>query len=125
MSIDSITHGPDGRIVEQVTDHGDGTATRTRWPAPGADPVTDTITAPLPEPPAPDVAGVLGRLAAADPAMLDLAVGVGARVALAAGDLVQALGDIAPTNTTRPWIQAVTEIAVEAALAATDPPPAP
>ena len=47
MSANSTTHDHTGRRVEQVVDHGDGTATRTTWPTAEADPVVETITVPV------------------------------------------------------------------------------
>lgn len=125
MSANSTTHDHTGRLIEQVVDHGDGTATRTTWPTADADPVVETITVPVPAPDQPDTTAVLAALAGladVDPELLALAVGVGGRLGLAAGDLLDRLDDIAATNTTRPWAQCVTQIAVDAALAAGDTP---
>lgn len=47
MSANSTTHDHTGRLIEQVVDHGDGTATRTTWPTAEADPVVETIAVPV------------------------------------------------------------------------------
>lgn len=47
MSANSTTHDHTGRRIEQVVDHGDGTATRTTWPTAEADPVVETIAVPV------------------------------------------------------------------------------
>lgn len=120
MTSTTIVHDQTGRITERTVDHGNGTATRTTWPTADADPVVETITVPVPAPDQPDTTAVLATLAGladVDPELLALAVGVGGRLGLAAGDLLDRLDDIAATNTTRPWAQRVTQIAVDAALA--------
>lgn len=125
MTSTTIVHDQTGRVIERTVDHGNGTATRTTWPAADADPVVETITVPVPAPDQPDTTAVLAALAGlagVDPGVLALAVGVGGRLGMAAGDLLDRLDDIAATNTTRPWAQRVTQIAVDAALAAGDPP---
>lgn len=117
MTSTTIVHDQTGRVIERTVDHGDGTATRTTWPTADDDPVVETIAVPVPAPDQPDTTAVLAALADVDPELLALAVGIGGRLGLAAGDLLDRLDDIAATNTTRPWAQRVTQIAVDAALA--------
>ena len=58
------TH-PNGNIVEQVVDHGDGTATRTLYDTDGQVTGTEQVTGlPVPDPPVVDPAAVLAAVGA-------------------------------------------------------------
>jgi len=65
----TTTFGPDGQVVEQTIDHGDGTGLRTLYDADGQVTGTEALTGlPIPDPPAADPP-------AADPAAVLATVG--------------------------------------------------
>lgn len=97
----------DGRLIESTVDHGDGTATVTRYDDAGE--IVSTAQAPLPDVP-------VNPLADLDPAAMRAAVMAGAALAARASDLQDALAAIATSNTARPAIRIVTDVALTAAL---------
>lgn len=56
----TTTFGPDGQVVEQTIDHGDGTGTRTLYGPDGQVTGTEALTGlPIPDPPAADPAAAV------------------------------------------------------------------
>lgn len=102
---------PNGNVIVRVVDHGDGTGTRSRYDADGVEVETEQIDCPIP-------ALVEGTdpLADVDPATIRAAVAAGALLVSRAGDLWDALVEIADTNTAKTAIEIVTDVALQAAL---------
>ena len=104
----------DGQLVERITDHGDGTGTLETFDAAGEVIATELVPRSIP-------AGELDQpadlLAGLDPAAIRAAVHAGALLVGRAGDLWEALTAISSTNTARPALEIVTDVALQAALA--------
>ena len=71
MTSTTIVHDESGRVIERTVDHGNGTATRTTWPAVGSDPVVETIAVPVDD--AGDSGGDVGAEALIASARADVA----------------------------------------------------
>lgn len=101
---------PNDNISERITDNGDGTGIKTIYNAAGEQTSATQLTGlPMVEPPS-----ATDLLAAIPPEHLAWAIAVGATLASRAGDLYAALEDIALSNTARPAIEIVTEVALSA-----------
>jgi len=99
-----------GVVRERIIDNEDGTGIKTTYNAAGGQVSVTPLTG-LPLPEAPSTADLL---AAIPPERLAWAIAVGATLASRAGDLYAALEDIALSNTARPAIEIVTEVALSA-----------
>lgn len=119
MSTEAVTYGiggylpdhPSGNVVERLVDHGDGTGTRTTYAADGSPTVTDVTGLPVAPPPLP-----IQALAASDPEATSRAVAAGALLVERAGALWDALLEVAPTNTAKPLLDQIVDVALTAAL---------
>jgi len=99
-----------GVVRERIIDNGDGTGIKTTYNAAGG----QTSVTPLTGLPLPEAPSTVDLLAAIPPERLAWAITVGATLASRAGDLYAALEDIALSNTARPAIEIVTEVALSA-----------
>ncbi len=101
-----------GRLVERITDHGDGTGTRETFDQDGAVIATELVQRPPASEPTP-----ADLLATLDPDAVRAAVHAGAMLVGRAGELWAALVEISDANTAKPAIEIVTDVALQAALA--------
>lgn len=95
----AIRIASDGKVVERLADHGDGTATRTTWDDAGQ-PVKETVEL-VPDPPAADPPLLVQLVEAVGLPALRSAVVVGAGLAERADELIVAVDGIDPSNTAR------------------------
>ena len=71
----TTTFGPDGQVVEQTIDHGDGTGTRTLYDTDGSVTATEQVSVKIPEPAPPSLDGQVAELVATVATLLSIIEG--------------------------------------------------
>lgn len=114
--MNETTYDGDGNVVEQVVDRGDGTGTRTTYgPGGGITAVEELTGLPIAEAPS-NLDAALALLGETDPANMARAIAAGALLVSKAGVLWDALLEVAPSNTAKPLLDQIVDVALTAAL---------